>query len=176
MEKSLIKEKDISFVLDVRTVNKSKKHYCLKATDEQKEELSKFFELPKIDSLTFEFDAFLNKDCVEINGILTSELLQKCVVSNDEFKTTVKEPVRLLFTEDEDLYNSMLNVSDFSPEDDDVDLIENGRLYFMDIVREQFGLALNPFPKKTDEAFSYYELKAEDVKDNPFAVLKHLTK
>ena len=61
-------------------------------------------------------------------------------------------------------------------DEDDVDFVENGRIYFYDIIQEQFGLALNPFPKKTKEAFSYYELKAEDVVENPFAVLKHLTK
>ena len=176
MEKSSKSKKDIGFVLDARTINKSKKHYVLEATEIQKEELKNFFELPLIQDLTFEFDAFLNKDYMEINGFLTAKIKQKCVISLEEFETKIKEPVRLLFTENEDLYNALLNKGDFSVEDEDVELVENGRIYFYNIVQEQLGLALNPFPKKTDEVFSYYELKAEDVKENPFAVLKHLTK
>ena len=176
MEKSSKSKKDIAFVLDVRTINKSKKHYILEATETQKEELKIFFELPLIQSLIFEFDAFLNKDYMEIQGILTAKIKQKCVVSLEEFETEIKEQVRLLFTEDEDLYNALLNKGDFLVDEEDVELVENGRIYFYNIVQEQLGLALNPFPKKTDETFSYYELKAEDVKENPFAVLKHLTK
>lgn len=176
MEKSLKLKKDIAFVLDVRTVNKTKKHYVLSANEEQKKNLKNFFDLPKVEDLTFEFDVFLNKDYIEINGELSAKIHQKCVVSLDEFENKIKENVRLLFTEDESLYNSLLNKSDFSPEDEEVDLVQNGRIYFFDLIQEQFGLALNPFPKKTDETFSYYELKAEEVVENPFAVLKHLTK
>ena len=176
MEKSSKSKKDIAFVLDVRTINKTKKHYVLEATESQKEELKKFFELPSVQDLVFEFDAFLNKDYMEICGCLTAKIKQKCVITLEEFETKIKEPVRLLFTEDENLYNALLNKADFSVEEEDVELVENGRIYFYEIVQEQLGLALNPFPKKTDEVFSYYELKAEDVKENPFAVLKHLTK
>ncbi|MBR6731010.1 MAG: hypothetical protein IKL90_06725 [Alphaproteobacteria bacterium] len=176
MEKSSKSKKDIAFVLDTRTVNKQKKHYELEANESQKQALKKFFELPDVMNLTFEFDVFLNKEYIEINGILRAKIKQKCVVSSDEFETKISEPVRLLFTEDESFYNSLLNKADFSMDEDDVDFVENGRIYFYDIIQEQFGLALNPFPKKTKEAFSYYELKAEDVVENPFAVLKHLTK
>ncbi len=176
MEKSVNHKKDIAFVLDTRTVNKTKKHYVLEANDTQKENLKKFFELPAIKNLSFEFDVFLNKDCIEINGILKAVVTQKCVVSLNEFDEKINEGVCLLFTEDESLYQSLLKTEDFSLEDDDVELIEKGKIYFYDLVQEQLGLALNPFPKKTDEAFSYYELKAEEVKENPFSVLKHLTK
>lgn len=176
MEKSLKSKKDIAFVLDVRTINKTKKHYVLTANDEQKEILKTFFSLPQVKNLTFEFDAFLNKEYIEINGFLSAKIQQKCVVSLEEFENEIKENVRLLFTEDKSLYNALLNKNDFSPEEDEVDLIENGRIYFFDLIQEQFGLAIDPFPKKTDDVFTYYELKAEDVVENPFAVLKHLTK
>lgn len=176
MEKSTKSEKDISFVLDTRTVNKEKKHYYLKANEEQKTALQTLFNVPKIEKLTFEFDVFLNKDLIEINGNLTAKIRQICVVTTEEFQNELNEKIRLYFTEDEALYNSLLKKEDFSPEEEDVDLIQNGRIYFYDLIQEQFGLALDPFPKKTDDIFTYYELKADDVKENPFSVLKHLTK
>ena len=62
MEKSSKSKKDIAFVLDTRTVNKQKKHYELEANESQKQALKKFFELPDVMNLTFEFDVFLNKE------------------------------------------------------------------------------------------------------------------
>ena len=176
MEKSDKNEKDISFVLDTRTITSQKKSYSLKATKSQLQELADYYNLPAVKNLSFDFEAFLNKDVFELKGKLKSTVEQTCVVSLENFEEKINHPCVLLFSDDADFVAQQEKKEDFLPEEDFVDLVENGRIYFHDIVREQFGLALNPFPRKTDEPFVYYEEKTEDVKENPFSVLKHLTK
>ena len=176
MEKSNKTEKDISFVLDTRVITDKKKSYSLTATDEQLKELESFYSVPSVKKLSFDFDIYLNKDVYELKGVLSALVEQQCVVSMDVFEEKINSKVTLLFSEDADFVAMEEKKEDFLPEEELVELVENGRIYFYDIVREQFGLALNPFPKKTDEPFAYYEEKAEDVRENPFSVLKHLTK
>lgn len=177
MEKLVKKEKDISFVLDMRTITKKGSSFILTATKAQCDELALFYELPAINQLTFEFEAFLNKEgLTEIRGFLKANVVEICVVSTDKFEECLKNDVTLLFSEDEAYVKMQENRVDFSPEEELVEYAKNGRIYFLDVVREQLGLMLNPFPKKTDEPFSYYEEKAEEIKENPFSVLKHLTK
>lgn len=176
MEKSVKKEKDISFVLDVRTVTKQGKNISLCATEKQCQELAEFYDLPKLKELLFNFNIALVDDVIELRGKLNAKAIRVCVVTSEEFEEVVEQPVVLMFSEDEDVVRTQENKIDFSPEDEYIELIENGRIYFADIVREQLGLAIDPFPKKTNELFAYYEEKAEEVKDNPFAILKHLTK
>lgn len=177
MEKSVKKEKDISFVLDMRTVRKNKDSFVLTATEKQCLELASFYELPKIKKLSFLFDIFLNKDnVVELKGILETDVVEVCVVSSEEFSEHISAPINLLFSDDEAFVKQQENVVDFSLEDELVEFAKNGRIYFYEIVREQLGLILDPFPKKTKEPFIYYEEKPEDSRENPFAMLKHLTK
>jgi len=176
MEKTAKKEKDISFVLDARTVTKQGRDFLLLANKSQCQELAEFYELPAVKNLSFEFNACLADDVIELTGVLKANIVQTCVVTSEEFEENINYPFVLLFSEDENIVLTKENKIDFSPDDECIELIKNGRIYFSEIVREQFGLSLNPFPKKTEEPFAYYEEKVEDVKENPFAVLKHLTK
>ena len=176
MEKTVKKEKDIAFVLDARTVTKQGKDFLLVANKAQCQELAEFYELPAVKKLSFSFNALLADDVIELNGVLKADVVRTCVVTSDEFEEKINYPFVLLFSEDEDVVLMQENKVDFSPDDESIELIKNGRIYFAEIVREQFGLSLDPFPKKTNAPFVYYEEKVEDVKENPFAVLKHLTK
>lgn len=174
--KNVKKEKDISFVLDARMVTKNGLSFLLKATKQQCLDLAKFYELPALNNLIFEFSIHLKDDLIVLNGFLDADVVETCVVTNENFKEHIHQTVSLLFSEDENVIKAQESKMDFSPDEELIDFIENGRIYFLEIVQEQFGLALNPFPKKTDEPFVYYEEKNEAVKTNPFSVLKHLTK
>ena len=176
MEKTAKIEKDISFVLDARTVTKQGKDYLLVANKTQCKDLAEFYEVPAVKNISFGFNASLVDDVIELNGVLKANVVRICVVSSEEFIEEIDYPFVLLFSEDENVVLTQENKVDFSPDDESIELIKNGRIYFYEIVREQLGLSLNPFPKKTDEPFAYYEEKVEGVKENPFAVLKHLTK
>lgn len=170
------KEKDISFVLDARMVTKNGLSFLLKATEQQCLDLAKFYELPALSNLVFDFFICLKDDLIVLKGFLDADVIETCVVTNEKFEEHIHQPVSLLFSEDESVVKMQESKMDFSPDEELIDFVENGRIYFSSIVREQFGLALNPFPKKTNEPFAYYEEKAQDIKDNPFLVLKHLTK
>ena len=67
-------------------------------------------------------------------------------------------------------------VLDIDITEEPIEFLPRPQIYFKDIVFEQFGLNLDAFPRKTDELFVYKEEEEPTEKENPFSVLKHLTK
>lgn len=173
MEKSQESKKDISFTLDVRKIPLNGLSLSFAASDDQKQKLALLFDVPKIH--TFDATAHLQQKgrLIELTGSFSSKITQLSVVSLESFKNTVSGDFLLLFsTHKEDATDS----PDIDLDEEPVEFLPRPILDFYPIFTEQFGLYLDSFPRKEGESFEYRETSEKSEKQNPFSVLKGLTK
>ncbi len=171
MEKSNTTQKGISFVLDTRQLTEKTNTFSLTATPKEREDLAQWFDLPQINSLQVNISTYKKEDVIHVDGYLTADVIRECVVSGDEFTQKTMGDFNLLFSTSQQTQSE-----DIDMEEEIIEFLPRGQIYFKEIITEQFGLFLDPFPKNTTDFFEYRENDAETVKENPFTVLKGLTK
>lgn len=176
-EKQKLKEADkgISFLLETRQITQKPKNLLLEASQKEREVLAKFYELPLLSSLVADLKITRIGEVIEIKGLLKASFQQICIVSNEPFDQNMNIDFIALFT-DRPRALAESKTYDVDMDEDYVEPVQNGRINLKDVISEQFGLNLDPFPKKTEGYFEYYEEKYSDEKKNPFSVLKELTK
>jgi uncharacterized metal-binding protein YceD (DUF177 family) len=136
----------------------------VRATPKECDSIARRMELPAIQSLECSFDLASEDDGATIaaNGRLRAQITRICVVSAEEFETTVEDVFDIRFvpegTErddpDPDLPDEIPYASDA------IDLGE--------ATAEQLGLALDPYPRMVDAEMPGSE---EEESVSPFAVL-----
>ena len=139
-------------------------YYHLQASQEECRKLAQRFELPEI--LSFQADVVLFRDnFVHVQGRIFAQMRRQSVVSLKDFTQDMKEDFEVLFSEN-------------PPTDSDeiVDEIQNGRIDLGEVLAEQFGLALNPFPHAPGEDTPYVYTEKEEVVDSPFKNLSEIIK
>ena len=102
-------------------------------------------------------------EMVRIKGKIMALTRRQCVISLENFDEKMNETFEVLY-------------ADHPPAESDeiVDQIDKGRIHLGEVVAEQYGLALNPFPKKPGVPNPYME--PEQEKQHPFANLKKILK
>ena len=175
MEKSMNEQKGFGFVLDVRRITDKKTIFTLVATPQEKEEMAIWYEIPLIQQMQVDVCTWRQDNVFHIRGHLFGDIVQQCVVTNEDLTEHIDDDFHLLFTTDSALAGSTQS-TDINMEEDEVELLSRGQIYFKDILKEQLGLNINPFPRRTTELFEYRESSADEEKEHPFSVLKHLTK
>lgn len=174
MEKSNQTQKDISYVLDIRTIPADGLNIFLKANPSECLFLAKRYDLPAVCSISVDVNAKFDEEIIEIKGFLKAKIKQRCVVTLDIFEQSIEESFKVFFSNNPRIVADQESKSDFNPDEEPIELVQKGRIYFKELIAEQLGLYIDPFPKKTKELFTYYEEKSQ--KENPFSALKHLTK
>ena len=159
--------------IEVKTIPATGMQFELTATPQECELLAERFGLPAVKS--FHLTAMIKgHGILEYEGKFNSVITQECVVSLEKFDTSVEGEFKEFFSENGVDFSEETNFDIDMDDEETVDLIKNGRLEIGEIAAQQFGLHLNPFPKKDDVPFEYIEAKA--TKQNPFSVLKDLLK
>ena len=102
-------------------------------------------------------------DILRIEGKIKALTRRQCVISLAKFDEKMDEKFEVLYAD-----NPPTN------SDEIIDIIDKGRIHLGEIVAEQYGLALNPFPKKPGVKNPYVE--QEEEKQHPFANLKKILK
>lgn len=171
MKKSRTDHFGINRLIDVRTITEEGVSLNLTATEAERMALAERFDLDAVLSLTVSGRLFWD-DVVVFEGVMRSEQKRVCVVSLTPFIEKTEEPIRFLFSEE-----SMSDSSEINMDEDIVLPIIRGKINLGDAISEEFGVNLNPFPRKTQDPFEYRdEADFGEEKDNPFSVLKHLTR
>lgn len=171
MKKLCMENFGINKLVDVRTVTEKGDDLVLNATSAECEALAKRFDVPKILSLTVSGRLFWD-DIVVFEGVIQSEQERICVVSLESFIEKTSEPFRLLFSDMPGKESSEMDV------DEDIVLpVVHGKINLGEAIAEEFGVNLNPFPRKTTEPFEYIDNEPDEKEENtnPFSVLKNLT-
>lgn len=164
-------KKDLSADIDVRRLSDEVLSFALKATPEQNVEIATLYDIPTLRSFTVK-GRIIPGDIVTIRGTLDVDMDRVCVVTNEVFSDPIKAPFVLLFSESPETADP--KVVDVDLEGEPIETIRHHRIFLKDVLVEQFGLNLNPFPKKTSEPFVYKD-SDETPTENPFSVLKKLT-
>jgi hypothetical protein len=152
----------------------------IEATAAEREALAHRFDALLIESLRGEVSLYpqQGRTCWRVEGRVWSQVVQRCVVSLEPVRAESDFPFERRY---------VTNISggapeDFWPEDDVVltldqddapELLTGDVIDLGEIVAEEFGLALNPFPRAADAAFNGYTTEADDrsVATSAFAAL-----
>lgn len=158
MKKTKIKQN--SFVVVASMIQTTPQNLNFVFDDQECQALADRFDLPKV--LSFSADLTLYRDeFVHIKGQFEAMVIYQSVISLDEFESPVKAPIDVLFSENPP-----------QKSDEIIDKIERGRIDLREVLFEQFGLSLSPFPKKEDEQNGFVYQEVSSPKENPFEKLK----
>jgi uncharacterized metal-binding protein YceD (DUF177 family) len=128
--------------------------------------LAERMQLPAVRSLTCEFHLLREADeAVIAHGHLHARVVQTCVVSLDDFETTVDEPFRIRFVP------AGAEADDLDPDSDDEIPYDGDVLDLGEAAAEQLALALDPYPRMPDAALPEPDA---DTDPHPFAALAAL--
>lgn len=91
---------------------------------------------------------------LKITGRFKADLDQICVVSLDQFRSTVEGPVERIY---------LPEAAELTSEDDDSDHLIDGVADLGELVTETLVLALDPYPRKAGVSFEGAEIGAESA-------------
>ena len=161
MEKAKKSEKKITVDVVVAGLSQPTE-YILEASVKELSALAKRFEVEKILSLRADLTIYPG-DIVRVVGKIKALTRRECVISLDKFDEKMDEEFEVLYADNPP-----------TESDEIIDTIDKGRIHLGEIVAEQYGLALNPFPKKPGVKNPYQEMDEE--KQHPFSNLKKILK
>ena len=163
MKKNEIFEKKITMDVVVAGL-KMPKSYVLEASEKELKTLEKRFDVEKIHFLKAYLTVYPN-DIVKVQGKIESLTRRECVVSLEKFDEKMNEEFEVLY-------------ADNPPADSDeiIDVIDKGRIHLGEIIAEQYGLALNPFPHAENRDRSYAYLEKNEISNRPFRNLSKIIK
>ncbi len=167
MEKNKKEEKGLNKILFLGEIGPNGWQGHFKATSEQCAKIANRFDIPAVNSLEAEVNAVIDGDLIRVYGHIKANLERICVVSLDHFEEVLDTDFEALFAEDVPLLKE-------GEMEDDIEPIDRGRLDIFDIVSEQVGLNMNPFPRKDGVSGDYTE--NTETGNHPFANLKNLIK
>jgi uncharacterized metal-binding protein YceD (DUF177 family) len=144
----------------------------LQAEPAELEALARRFAIPAVKSLKAQLQVEPARGGLKVEGKLWATVVQLCVVTLEEFEQPVEAPVERYFVP----AGSIIDL-EFESAEEDFDPIENDEIDLGELVAENLGLALDPYPRRPGVAFTEGELiKPEDKEPerSPFAALQRL--
>jgi len=149
----------------------------IEASGEERDALARRFDVPAIHALTAQFTAMpWRRGGIEVRGHIEAEVEQVSVVSLEPFSTLVRDDVVRYFQADNAPGHRPTVLSVESLEDEEPEVISGGSIDLGEIAAESLALALDPYPRKPGEVFSFdaAEEPEQAGRDNPFGVLSRL--
>jgi uncharacterized metal-binding protein YceD (DUF177 family) len=101
-----------------------------------------------------------------VSGELTADVAQTCVVTLEEFRSTLSFPVERIFLPPKE-------IPDDDSEEADADAVVEGRIDLGELVTETLSLNLDPYPRKPGAQFDGAD-KERETPSSAFAVLEQL--
>ncbi|MGB0749287.1 MAG: YceD family protein [Magnetospiraceae bacterium] len=113
-------------------------------------------------------------------GNIDAVVTQECVVTRKNFEADLTVPVDRLFVTQSDLDQDLEEVDIDAESPDEPDLILSDRIDIAAVFAEEFGLALDPYPRAPGAQFAGFsigeETDAAPAEKSPFAKLATLRK
>ncbi len=161
----------INRTLAVRAIPTQGLVMALTATPAECAALARRFHVPRVLGLTASV-RIVPGDRIRIDGDLTADMRRECVVSLEPFDQTLRASFSVFYAEQN---ADAPDESDFDiMNDEPVEAIQNGRIDLGALIAEQFGLHLDPFPRKPGAVLTYQNTDntTDDDTHHPFADLK----
>jgi uncharacterized metal-binding protein YceD (DUF177 family) len=138
----------------------------IEATPAECSALAVRMNLPAVLAVSCEFHLIReSRDKLLARGVLRAAVTQTCVISLEEFDSTVEETFQVRFVP------SGEESDDIDPESDDEIPFEGNLIDLGEAAAEQLGLALDPYPRMPGVEFPATE---DDPDPHPFAALRRL--
>ena len=167
MEKNKNNKKGLNKILFLGEIGPQGWQDNFVATEEQCQQIAKRFEIPGISNISAYISVIIDGEIIRVTGHLTADLKRICVATLDSLEENLDTDFEALFSENVPLLKEGEMENDIEP-------IERGRLDIFEIIAEQIGLNMSPFPRKIDVSGDYTEER--DLGNHPFANLKNLIK
>jgi len=168
---------EFSRPIPVDRIGPRKKRFNLVADLAERTALAARYDILGVNSLLAEIFIHPFSKGYRLQGRLTAEVVQACVVTLEPVIASVTEEFEVTFAKTDPLVEA--REVDLDPYGDDPpEPILNGEIDLGEVVSEHLALALDPFPRAADAVFSAIETDemAEPVKASPFAALAALKK
>ncbi|MBP5343629.1 MAG: hypothetical protein J6Y85_00925 [Alphaproteobacteria bacterium] len=138
------------------------------ATAEECTIVAQRLDIPKVVQLHAVVQVDFQDDLIRVSGHLLADLKRQCVVTLNICNEHLDTDFEALFSENVPVSGKEIEMKEA------VETLDRGCLDFMNILTEQVGLLMNPFPKKQGVKGDYIEFSDEENK--PFANLKNIIK
>lgn len=145
-------------------------HVTVEATAEERVRLAADLGLPALPALVARLHVKPTRRGVRVTGRVVATLVQTCVVSLDDFESTLDEEVAVEFAEADPRAAAASRESD-DEDEDPPDEIVDGRIDLGAIAAEFLALGIDPHPRKPGSVF---EGAGGDDMPSPFAALAAL--
>jgi uncharacterized metal-binding protein YceD (DUF177 family) len=138
----------------------------IEATPAECSALAVRMNLPAVLAVSCEFHLIReSRDKLLARGVLRAAVTQTCIISLEEFDSTVEETFQVRFVP------SGEETDDIDPESDDEIPFEGNLIDLGEAAAEQLGLALDPYPRMPGVELPATE---DDPDPHPFAALRRL--
>jgi len=174
---------EFSRIVPVDRLEQGEVDEAIAAREAERQALAQRFGLLALDSLSAQVSLrrIGHGPAVRVEGRLTAEVTQSCVVSLEPVASHIEENFSLLFAPEgrSGATAALEGGHDIEAEEWPEPIIE-GRIDIGEAVAQQLALALDPYPRRAgvrlEDVIGKQEAKAEERSASPFAVLARLTR
>ena len=172
---------EFSRIVDVSRLPPEGVTKLFEATETECAALASRFDVPQIRSLVVDVSVQpWKKNGCRVRGTAAAVMTRVCVVSLEEFDSTLKVKLDRLFT-DSAVVRFEGREIEVSLEEDDMGEVVDGDVEVGEFAVQELLLELDPHPRKRGVEFAAAALDSgtaggKDERENPFAVLKALKK
>ena len=163
----------LSRVIDVSDVSPEGLEVDVEADEAERQSLAADFGLPAVHRLAAHYRLRRVTGGVRVDGTVSAEVEQTCIVTLEPVTSPVDEHVDLMFSEHAPERGADADDTVRMGERDPPEPIVNGRIDLGAVTAEFLALGLDPYPRKPGAAF---EPGPEDRADSPFAALARMRK
>lgn len=173
---------EFSLIVAAVDLPREGRHFKMKPDQETRKALASRFGLKELSLLTAHMHAkpLVDGSIVRVEGEIQAELVQSCVVTLDPVPETLDEEFAAEYSfEDVSEEEVEHNLEEADPREP----MDNGTIDLGELLAQQLGLMMNPYPRSTDSSLSDLQSEAREKgrdfevdagRHNPFSVLADL--
>lgn len=167
---------EFSRIADVSRIPTTSMVMDITANASECKALAERFGIPSVDGLTAKVVLkSLGGGRIRVSGELAARVKRISVVSLEEFEEEVKDSFSVLYEPEGAEISLRTNEIDLdATEEEEKEIIEDGKIDVGELVAEYLSLGLDPFPRRSGEEFMPYG--ETETRENPFSVLEKLKK
>jgi len=169
---------EFSRPLQLDNIDRKGTSKTIEATTDECAALSKRFDLESIEALNADIKIKSNGMTYHVTGVITGKVNQISVISGNPVPTDINQDIDAYFIDESKVVafdKPKEDEYELRDEKDDPEKITDGLIDLGEVTAQFLGLALDDYPRaEGEDNGDYIEVKPEDAKPNPFAVLKDM--
>jgi uncharacterized metal-binding protein YceD (DUF177 family) len=167
---------ELSRPLHVEKISAGGVEEAILANEEERKKLSERFGLLSLPMLEAQLAvAHARGGMFAVKGHMSADVVQQCVVTLEPLPAHIEQDIDILYADPEFLEPGESPPHALDVDDEETEAIVNGIIDLGELVSQNLGIALDPYPRKPGLAFVEAEYgEAPEAMPNPFAKLAEL--